>query len=675
MPIPVVTQPTTPRYIAAGVAIPTLSISGTNTPTSYAATPLPDGLSVNTGTGAITGTPTTAGSTTTSITATNGSGASAAVTMTWEVQASPDGIGGYSDLEVDFDLVTREVTIPGTATDGAVFPLVTRDRLNLLVGFKKWGVLQSLAGGGTISLGFALSEFEPDGELTLEDAEPVETGSGSTTRYRLPIALSRTAWDALTNYEGDTSTALLANAEIEVSVGTTMRLTSKPFGVHIERDWMAAAAVPVISVAPVITGTDVVVGTLWTCGTGTWTGVVASYTYQWYNAGVAIGAATASTYTLQAGDEGDLITCKVIAINALGSSDAAESNSITPTTYTRTAFLSSSSGGTARLGDNTRPYTSVSSAVSALHAAYPASSVTLRLLNSPAFGGTAAISTISNRLTVKAHAATAYTLDTTLTISTASAPSAAVTLDRVMATITYDENTSTSTLLSGGTITGANSATLTLTANGAIGTTGASGGSLSNLDGATGAAGSNGDPPGVGSTGGVGGSTSANPGSTGDVGKKGYDITITGSITVSGSVRGGTGGTGGAGQAISSNGGTGGVGGDATGTDQNGAAGGDGGNGGVVTGGDGGAGGTGGDSGTVTLSGGATDGGLNVAGGAAGAGGAGGAANANAGAGGLGGAPTGTGSTGATGAAGSAGTATAGSSGSSGSAGANGSIV
>jgi hypothetical protein len=673
MPVPVVTQPTTPRQIAQGVAIPSLQIVGSNTPTSYAAAPLPDGLVVDTVTGIITGTPTTAGSTTTSITATNGDGTSAAVTLTWAVQASPTGIGEYSDLEIDFDLVTREVTIPGATTEGTVFPLVTRDRVNLLIGFKKWGVLQALS-GGTIGLGFALSEFEPDGSLTLTDVEPVATGSGSTTRYRLPIAISRESWDTLSGYEGDISTSLVANAEIEVSVGASMRLTSKPFGVRLERDWMASPAVPIISVAPAITGTDVVVGTVWTCSTGTWTNSVLTFAYQWYNAGVAIGAATANTYTLQAGDVGDLITCEVTATNVLGSSVPAESNSITPTTYTRTAFLSST-GGTGFLGDDTRPYNSVANAAAALHAAYPAAAVTMRLLDSPALGGTASISTVADRLTVMAHASTPYTLNTALTISTAAAPSADVILDRVTATVNYDENTSTVTLLSGGTITGANSATVTVTALGATGAAGSEGSSSSDF-GAAGTPGSDTDPPGNGTDGQDPlGPVTGGTGGTGGNGGAGFDITFAGSLTVSGSIRGGAGGTGGIGGLANAIGGEGGRGGHAQGVDQNGGDGGDGGDGGTATGGDGGTGGTGGDSGTVTLSGGAIDGGLDVTGGVAGDGGSGGAANADGGAGGAGGNPTGTGSPGAAGAAGTPGTATAGSAGAGGSAGANGTIL
>src|ERR1700678_1772902 len=49
-------------------------ITATNTPTSYAATGLPAGLSVNTGTGSISGTPTVVGSSTATLSATNGTG-------------------------------------------------------------------------------------------------------------------------------------------------------------------------------------------------------------------------------------------------------------------------------------------------------------------------------------------------------------------------------------------------------------------------------------------------------------------------------------------------------------------------------------------------------------------------------------------------------------------------
>ena len=52
----------------------TYQIVATGSPTSYGASPLPNGLSINTGTGLISGTPTVATQTTVHLTASNGDG-------------------------------------------------------------------------------------------------------------------------------------------------------------------------------------------------------------------------------------------------------------------------------------------------------------------------------------------------------------------------------------------------------------------------------------------------------------------------------------------------------------------------------------------------------------------------------------------------------------------------
>ncbi|MGH8047509.1 MAG: discoidin domain-containing protein, partial [Chthoniobacterales bacterium] len=67
----------------------TYNITATNTPTSYNATPLPAGLSINTRTGAITGTPTAAGTTNTTISATNANGTGSA-TLVFTISAGGD---------------------------------------------------------------------------------------------------------------------------------------------------------------------------------------------------------------------------------------------------------------------------------------------------------------------------------------------------------------------------------------------------------------------------------------------------------------------------------------------------------------------------------------------------------------------------------------------------------
>lgn len=89
----------------------------------------------------------------------------------------------------------------------------------------------------------------------------------------------------------------------------------------------ASGAAPSNTVAPVISGLRLSGATLSTTN-GTWDNVPTSYTYQWKNAGVDIGGATASTYTVQLTDEGDSITCVVTATNDAGSASQA-SNALT----------------------------------------------------------------------------------------------------------------------------------------------------------------------------------------------------------------------------------------------------------------------------------------------------------------------------------------------------------
>jgi hypothetical protein len=78
---------------------------------------------------------------------------------------------------------------------------------------------------------------------------------------------------------------------------------------------------PANTVVPAITGTTTEGQTL-TSSTGTWSGTVVSYTYQWKADGVNIASATASTYVLTASEVGTTITCAVTATNEVGSTTA-----------------------------------------------------------------------------------------------------------------------------------------------------------------------------------------------------------------------------------------------------------------------------------------------------------------------------------------------------------------
>jgi hypothetical protein len=239
MAIPVVTQPSTPRTIAQGVAIPTLSISATGSPTSYAATPLPAGITVDTTTGAITGTPTESGLTTTVITATNGDGTSASVNLVWNVQGSAVGDGVWSDLPLDFNLITREVTIPGVTTvEGEpLFRVGRGDAFSLLVGATKYGVLQDLKPASeVVTVECALKEREPESVITLTGGSTTKVGSADTTRFRAAAEFLNSEWtNVLGNYEEDEKTSHLAPTEISITVDL-LRFTSLPFLVEVIRD-------------------------------------------------------------------------------------------------------------------------------------------------------------------------------------------------------------------------------------------------------------------------------------------------------------------------------------------------------------------------------------------------------------------------------------------------------
>jgi hypothetical protein len=72
-----------------------------------------------------------------------------------------------------------------------------------------------------------------------------------------------------------------------------------------------------------------VVGTVCSVTQGNWAGTPTSYAYAWYRNGVAIGGATAATYTLVSADTGGKqITAVVTATNATGSTAAPPSNAI-----------------------------------------------------------------------------------------------------------------------------------------------------------------------------------------------------------------------------------------------------------------------------------------------------------------------------------------------------------
>jgi hypothetical protein len=87
---------------------------------------------------------------------------------------------------------------------------------------------------------------------------------------------------------------------------------------------------PINTAAPSVSGTPAVGQTL-SCANGSWTGTPApTFTRTWLRDGVAITGATASTYVVQAADQGNGLTCKVTGTNKSGSAAAVSNTLIVP---------------------------------------------------------------------------------------------------------------------------------------------------------------------------------------------------------------------------------------------------------------------------------------------------------------------------------------------------------
>lgn len=106
-------------------------------------------------------------------------------------------------------------------------------------------------------------------------------------------------------------------------------LNQRPLRINPE-----ALVAPSNTLRPSIYGTALTQGSTLTALEGTWTNSPTSYTYQWQadtsgnGTFVNIAAATSKTYVLAVGQAGDAVRVQVTAVNAAGSSSAANSLSV-----------------------------------------------------------------------------------------------------------------------------------------------------------------------------------------------------------------------------------------------------------------------------------------------------------------------------------------------------------
>ncbi|MCX4751091.1 M4 family metallopeptidase [Kitasatospora sp. NBC_01287] len=106
---------------AVGTAVSLqVATSGGTAPLSYAATGLPAGLSINSGSGLITGTPTTAGTSNVTVTVTDSAGKSGSASFTWTVGGGGGGCAGAGTQLLGNAGFETGTASPWTASSGVV---------------------------------------------------------------------------------------------------------------------------------------------------------------------------------------------------------------------------------------------------------------------------------------------------------------------------------------------------------------------------------------------------------------------------------------------------------------------------------------------------------------------------------------------------------------------------
>jgi hypothetical protein len=198
-------QPAAPVISSATTASGTVSqafsyqIAASNTPTSFAATGLPAGLSVNTATGLISGTPTTAAVSSVTISATNATGTGSA-TLTITIVAS--GGGGATALSEDFATITVG---DNTTTGGA--PTAWTGNTNFPIA----ALVKAYQAGGAVKLGS--SSAPSTGSMTTKALDLSANGGAFSVTFKVK------GW---TNVEGNISVTATGQAAQTVTYTQVM---------------------------------------------------------------------------------------------------------------------------------------------------------------------------------------------------------------------------------------------------------------------------------------------------------------------------------------------------------------------------------------------------------------------------------------------------------------------
>lgn len=250
--------------MAAPTITPTTSILGyrqweyfeyqpyaSNTPTGWTCARLPSGLSIDSSTGKISGAASVPGVFECPLIATNGDGSSAAVVLTFGIEAS--AIQPTSGIDAFIDVVSRKLTIPNFKaperpadpkskdTRTPILAAKANDDILLYVRFTKGGVVLDLP---VENLNAYVKEFEPDDKVAVSDGW-VKQGTGSASVYLLHVrfdsaalaaALDDFAGDAGTWFEGLFEIEWIETSPWEDGPVASMRASTQTERIDLERD-------------------------------------------------------------------------------------------------------------------------------------------------------------------------------------------------------------------------------------------------------------------------------------------------------------------------------------------------------------------------------------------------------------------------------------------------------
>jgi hypothetical protein len=177
-------------------------------------------------------------------------------------------------------------------------------------------------------------------------------GGADAARFELSGSTLRWASNGTKDFEAPDDADTNNTYVVQVRATDLVALPSATQTITVTvTDVFEAPTAPVNTVAPVLSGTPTQ-GQVLSCTTGTWTGTATiTYARQWYQAlddgsggiltdgsgnplGDAIIGATASSYTLVAGDVDSFIFCIVTATNGVGSATAYSNVTATPVAAT-----------------------------------------------------------------------------------------------------------------------------------------------------------------------------------------------------------------------------------------------------------------------------------------------------------------------------------------------------